>query len=85
MLSDRKLNVKGQSPYSKAKTRRISLETDFTTSDYMSQLESIQIKYKQRKLKKIKESLILNDQIERIVYDKCKRPFLDISLKFSKE
>ena len=85
MLSDRKLKVKGQFLYSKAKTRRISLETDFTTSDYMSQLESIQIKYEQRKLKKIKEYLILNDQIERIVYNECKRPFLDISLKFSKE
>ena len=75
MLNDRKLNIKGQFLYSKAKTRRISLEIDFTVSDYMSQLESIQTKYDQRELTKIKKSLILNDQIQRIVYNKRKRPF----------
>ena len=50
----------------------------------MSQLESIQTKYDQMELTKIKKSLILNDQIQRIVYNKRKRPFLDISLEFSK-
>ena len=50
----------------------------------MSQLESNQTKYDQRELTKIKKSLILNDQIQRIVYNKRKRPFLDISLEFSK-
>ena len=56
----------------------------------MSQLESIygggggaggkggrgfQTKYDQRQLTTVKESLILNDQTERIVYDICKRLF----------
>ena len=84
MFNYRKLNIKEQFLYSKAQTRRISLEIDFTVSDYMSQLESIQTKYDQRELTKIKKSLILNDQIQRIVYNKRKRPFLDISLEFSK-
>ena len=56
---------RGNSWYSKAKTRTIFLEIDFTVSDYMSRLESIQTKYDQRQLTKIKASLILNDQFER--------------------
>ena len=84
MFNYRKLNIKEQFLYSKAQTRRISLEIDFTVSDYMSQLESIQTKYDNRELTKIKKSLILNDQIERIVCNKCKRPILDISLEFSR-
>ena len=89
MLNDRKLNIKGKFLYSKAKTR-IFLEIHFTGSDYMSQLESIygggggaggkggrgfQTKYDQRQLTTVKESLIFNDQTERIVCDICKRPF----------
>ena len=84
MLNDRKLNIKEQFLYSKAQARRISLETGFPVSDYMSQLETIQTKYDKRELTKIKDSLILNDQIETIVHNKCKRPFLDISLEFNK-
>ena len=47
-------------------------------------LKSTQTKNDKRELTKTKESLILNDQIERIVYNKCKRPILDISLEVSK-
>ena len=47
-------------------------------------LKSTQTKNDKRELKKTKGSLILNDQIERIVYNKCKRPVLDISLEFTK-
>ena len=59
MLNNRKLNIKEQFLYSKAKTRRISLEIDFTVSDYMRELESIQTNYDKRELTKIKESLII--------------------------
>ena len=56
---------RGNSWYSKAKTRTISLEINFSVSDYMSRLESIQTKYDQRQLTMIKKSLTLNDQFER--------------------
>ena len=57
---------KDNSWYIKTKARRICLEIDFIVTDYMSQLESIQTTYDQRQLTKIKESLILNGQFERI-------------------
>ena len=62
----------------------------------MRWLESIQRKYDQSQLTMIKKFWILNDQFERIVYNKCKmiisetwnqkwfKTFIDISLEFSK-